>query len=134
MRRLAIMLYDSILLFSVLLVATALIMPLTDGEAVSNNNPLYSIYLLTVSYVYFTWQWTHGGQTLGMMSWKVQLQQDEQVSVNWKRASLRFFLAIPSIWLIGAGLIWSLFDREKRSLHGRFSKTRLVLLKKIDND
>ncbi len=128
-RRIVIMFYDAILLFSVLFVATIIILPLTKGEAVPSHNLLYFFYLFLLRYLYFTWQWTHGGQTLGMKSWKVQLQEINQIQVSWENASLRFILAIPSIFFFGLGLVWFFFDSEKQSAHDRYSNTRLLMQK-----
>lgn len=131
-RRLAIMFYDTTLLTSVLFVATILILPLTKGEAVSSQNIIYPFYLFLVCYFYYVWQWTHGGQTLGMKSWKVQLQENDQVQVSWKNASLRFFISLPSILFFGAGLVWIVFDSEKKSIYDRYSNTKLVLKKTME--
>ncbi len=57
--------YDCLLLFAILFVGTATVLPLNHGEAIAPNNAAYSAYLLGLSFLYFGWFWTHGGQTLG---------------------------------------------------------------------
>jgi len=52
-RRLAALFYDSLLLLAIWFVATALLLPFTEGEALPPNNPLLSTYLLFIS-VFFT--------------------------------------------------------------------------------
>ena len=42
-RRLGAILYDALLLIAVLFIATALVLPFTDGEAVPAGNLLFSI-------------------------------------------------------------------------------------------
>ena len=54
-RRLAAVAYDAFLLFALLFVATALLLPFSGGQAISSSNGLYPLYLLAVSYLYFTW-------------------------------------------------------------------------------
>ena len=72
-RRLAALFYDSLLLLAVYFIATAILLPLTGGEAIEANNPLLTSYLLFISFFFYAWFWVHGGQTLGMRSWRLQL-------------------------------------------------------------
>ncbi|MBM2829706.1 MAG: hypothetical protein HW411_496 [Gammaproteobacteria bacterium] len=129
-RRLAAMLYDSLLLISLFFFGTIVILPFTGGQAISSGNIAYNIYLIIISYLYFTWQWTHGGQTLGMRAWHIRLQQHNTRNVTWWKATTRFFLAILSFLGLGLGFIWSWFDLGKLAFHDRFSNTFLI----IDND
>jgi uncharacterized RDD family membrane protein YckC len=75
LRRLAAIFYDSILLAAVLFFSTLIIMPLTHGHAIASGNILFKIYIYGICYLYFIWQWTHGGQTLGMLAWKIKLKE-----------------------------------------------------------
>lgn len=129
-RRLAAIVYDLLLLFAVLFAATAILLPFTHGEAISNNSLVYPLYLLAWTYVFFTWQWTHGGQTLGMRAWKIKLTDQSGHIIGWGTAGKRFFLAILSWLFAGAGYVWVLFDPEKLTFHDRYSGTRLI---KIDD-
>ena len=52
-RRLAALLYDSLLLLGVWFIATALLLPFTGGEAFRPNNPLLSSYLLFVACFFY---------------------------------------------------------------------------------
>jgi uncharacterized RDD family membrane protein YckC len=88
--RLAAILYDMILLFSLLFAVTLfLILPLTHGNAITGNNIFYQLLLLLLMYIYFTWQWCHGGQTLGMRAWKIRLVGPGGRPVTKKQAGLR---------------------------------------------
>ena len=124
-RRLAAIIYDILLLFAVLFAATAILMPFTQGEAIGSNNLLYLFYLLTWTYIFFAWQWTHGGQTLGMRAWKIKLTDRSGHIIGWGTASKRFFLAMLSWLFAGMGYIWVLFDPDKLTFHDRYSGTRL---------
>jgi uncharacterized RDD family membrane protein YckC len=142
-RRLGAILYDALLLCGVLLAATALILPLTGGEAVTRGNPFFSTYVFLVCFFFYAWFWIHGGQTLGMRAWKIRIQQQDGRSITWWQALLRFLLA--SLWVmpiiytrkilglslglslvIGLGfLLLTLLSR----LHDRYSETVLILTK-----
>jgi uncharacterized RDD family membrane protein YckC len=120
------MFYDSLLLFSVLFFAAALAYPLTHGQV----SLAFRIYLLIVWFLYFAWPWLHGGQTLGMKAWRIQLQSINGKPITWYQALLRFLMAIISIIIFGIGFFWMVIDKQKRTWHDWISGTRIVLLPK----
>jgi uncharacterized RDD family membrane protein YckC len=128
LRRLGAIFYDGLLLFSLLFFSTLLILPFNSGAAIDSGNIPYKIYLLAISYFYFTWQWTHGGQTLGMLAWKIRLEGKDCPQVGWMNATIRLLLAVISLVFFGAGFLWSVFDSGKLAFHDRFSDTRLILV------
>jgi len=102
--RLAAILYDMILLFSLLFAVTLfLILPLTHGNAITGNNIFYQLLLLLLMYIYFTWQWCHGGQTLGMRAWRIRLRREGGGPVGWGRSAWRFLVALPAWVAAGRG-------------------------------
>lgn len=129
-RRLAALFYDSLLLLATLFIATALVLLFSDGEASRPNNPLYSMYLLFISFFFYAWFWMHGGQTLGMRSWRLQLRGIQGKPVTWWHLLLRFMVAIPSAALFGLGYLWMLVDKDKLTWHDRYSETCVVQLDK----
>ncbi|MDQ5940054.1 MAG: hypothetical protein QG557_1004 [Pseudomonadota bacterium] len=125
-RRLAAIIYDTLLLISVLFVATALILPFNAGQAISPSQMgFYWFYLLTISFIFYGWFWTHGGQTLGLRAWNMQVLTIEGKSISWCHAFLRFSVAILSWSALGLGFIWSMIDSDKRCWHDQLSKTAL---------
>lgn len=126
-RRLAAICYDSLLLLALLMIVTAALLTLTGGHAIQSNNLLYDLCLLACSYLYFTWQWIHGGQTLGMRAWKIKVLTLDNNKLGWPRASSRFFYSLFSWAILGIGFIWSLFEKDKMTLHDRLSKTKLTV-------
>jgi len=118
--------YDFILLFAVLFFATAMILPFYGGKAVGSGDIIYFLYLLSISYLYFTWQWVHGGQTLGMRAWGIKLTAGTGKTLTWRLAGGRFLCSLLSWLLLGIGFFWRLFDREGRTLHDRLSGTYLM--------
>jgi uncharacterized RDD family membrane protein YckC len=130
-RRLAAVVYDAILLFGVLFVASLLALPFMGDDAQRANHPLFTTYLFFVSFFFFGWFWTHGGQTLGMRAWRVRVvRHDTGGPISWWQALLRFLVAIASALVVGAGFLWSLFDPERRTWHDIYSETMLIVLPK----
>ena len=128
LRRLAALVYDALLLFTVLFAATVPVLLLTGGRAISPNNPAYTIYLLAVSYIYVGWCWTRSGQTLGMRAWRMRVRTGRGEPLGWRRSLGRFAAALLSIGAAGIGLLWVAVDRDRLSLHDRLSGTALELL------
>jgi uncharacterized RDD family membrane protein YckC len=118
--RLAIVVYDFLLLIGLLFLATALLLPFNAGEAFTREQLFYPLYLLIVSFVFYGWFWTHGGQTLGLRAWKAKVLTVDQQPINWIQALVRFVTAFASC---GLGLLWILIDKQQRSCHDHLSKT-----------
>ena len=133
LRRLAAVAYDAFLLFALFFVATALILPLTGGEAVAPGSATYPIYLLGVSYLYFGWCWTHGGQTLGMRAWHIRVRTLRGGAVPWSLGSIRFLASLLSWSACGAGFLWAAFDAERHAWHDRLSRTVLETASRGDH-
>lgn len=129
-RRLAAIVYDTLLALAVLFFAAALALPFTHGEAVKPHNPLFTAYLFLVLYFFFAWFWIHGGQTLGMRAWRLRVQTEEGKPISWGQAMLRYLAAWASFLAAGLGYLWMLVDRKKLTWHDRFSDTVIVVLPK----
>jgi len=127
LRRAGAIIYDGLLLLSVFFFATLILLPFTSGRAIGSDNIPYHIYLFIISYLYFAWHWSHGGQTLGMRAWRVRLYREDGRAVSWASASQRFLGSILSWLLLGGGFVCSFFDPESRTLHDRLTKTSLVI-------
>lgn len=121
-KRLMAIVYDLFLLAALLFVAE-LLPTLLHGGAIDKHSDnmllylLHQMYLLLVAFVFFGWFWVHGGQTLGMKTWRLQLLQADGKPISWQTAGLRFVVAIVSWMLLGLGYWWSLFDTRKRTWH-----------------
>ena len=127
--RLVAMFYDSLLLLSALLIATALALLATKGT-LHYHNPFFRTFLFLICFSFYAWFWLHGGQTLGMRAWRLQLQRLDGGPISLWQALLRFMVAIPSLALGGIGLWWMLVYRDRLALHDRFSESRIVRLPK----
>ena len=128
MRRLTGMAYEALLLVGVLLLAFVLPHVLIGAltRFLASPGVLWA-HLFLVLCVYFTWFWTHGGQTLAMKTWHIRLVAADGGAVSPGQAILRFVLCWPSLLLAGVGLLWALVDRDRQFLHDRLAGTRLTL-------
>ncbi len=130
LRRLAIILYDALLLVAVLFLATTPLVFVNHGEAVDYSDPWIAVaaqaYFVGVAYLYFGWFWTQG-QTLGMRAWRTHLVDREGRSPTWLRALARFLLSIVSWLPAGLGFWWSLYHPQRAGWHDIGSGTRLVV-------
>jgi uncharacterized RDD family membrane protein YckC len=131
-RRLLAIIYDLFLLVALLFIATAAAMVINNGNAIEPGQqlyPFYLVYLLIISFVFYGWFWTHGGQTLGMKTWKMKLQQENGQSITWPLALLRFITALLSWAVVGLGFLWSLFHPQRRAWHDIASRCVLLDLR-----
>ncbi len=126
-RRLAAIGYDLLLLVALWLVTIAALMPLA-AYVLPFQRLLFQTGLVAVTFLFFGWFWTHGGQTLGMKAWRMRLVRADGGTVDWRTAALRFACAIPSLLPAAAGLWFLVFDPERRAAHDIWSGTRLELI------
>jgi len=131
-RRVAAMFYDSLLLGAVLIAATALVLPFNKGVAISPGNLIFLLYLLAVSYLYFGWFWTHGGQTLPMKVWRLRALGNDDKGLSWGQAAIRFAMALISWLAFGMGFWSCLWNPNYSTWHDRCSGTKLILVRKSD--
>jgi len=129
------MLYDGLLLLAVLMVATALFLPLTGGEAIDpRTNPLlefvYRAVLVLLVVGFFGLFWTRRGQTLGMASWRLRVEREDGHLLGWGDTLRRLGWSLLSLLPLGLGYLWILFDPLRRAWHDRLSGTRVVVLPK----
>lgn len=132
-RRLAAILYDSLLVTALLFLVTLPFVAARGGEPVEpGENGLYQLSLVAVVYVFFVGYWTTRGRTLGMQSWGLQIETADGSPPSLGQASVRFVVAIASWLALGLGFLWQLWDRDRLTWHDRASGTRLVHYPKAD--
>ena len=125
-RRLGAMIYDAFLLFALLMIAAIPVVAIAGANSDFFKSPLYTLYLYTISFVFYGWFWTHGGQTLGMRSWKIRILRDDNRPLGWDSALIRFLMATISLSLLGIGFLWILFSRENLAWHDQISRTHVL--------
>jgi uncharacterized RDD family membrane protein YckC len=134
LRRLAAVCYDLLLLTAVLALYTAVVLALRGGRAVEPQTIWFTVSLLIVAQLYFGWFWTHGGQTLGMLAWRIRLVTTAGGRASWKHAVLRYLAGWLSLLPLGLGFWWALVDARRRTWHDMLSQTMLVYRPKSAND
>jgi uncharacterized RDD family membrane protein YckC len=152
-RRLASLLYETVLLFAVLFCATgvALAVAVLFGQYKSaylqQGMGTWSFFVFGL---YFIWQWTRGGQTLPMKTWHIRVVAADGSTLGPWRALGRYLLGwlwlVPG-WAVAAllqvhsltyGSLFlaanfillataSLFDKDHQFLHDRLAGTRLIV-------
>lgn len=121
------MLYESLLLLGVLAL-TFMLPHLILGMLFGLGLPgwFLLVHVVVVLGTYFIWYWSHGGQTLAMQTWKLQLSTTSGEPPKISQLLIRYALSWPSLLWFGVGLLWAVFDRDHQFLHDRVAGTRLV--------
>lgn len=125
-RRLVAMLYESMLLFALLLLAGFAYIPIFGSVHGPFQKAVFQFYLLIVMMIYFIVFWKRGGQTLAMKTWRIRLVRLDGEPLSTPQCIVRFSLATLGLLCAGAGFLWALIDPERQFLHDRLCKTRLV--------
>ncbi|MFC1696530.1 RDD family protein [Pseudomonadota bacterium] len=126
LRLLAIIIYDGVIIISLLMLAALLGILMGFGGQSALKDPVYTLYLLSVWFFYLTWCWHKGGMTVGMRAWRVRIEDGNGNRPGWGRSSIRFLASLLSAAAAGAGFLWLLADSGKRTWHDMLSGTRLV--------
>lgn len=132
-RRLAVIIYDGLLLAGVVFACWAILWVFLLGVPDSiESHPLFTLlkrcYLLAISFVFYGWFWVNGGQTLGMRAWRLGLVTTSGKPVTWRDAGVRYLGAILSWGFAAMGFMWVLVNRKNRTWHGMLSGTRIIML------
>jgi uncharacterized RDD family membrane protein YckC len=146
-RRMACWLYEGMLLFGVLFIASYLFSTLSQTRNALDNRHLQQAFLFVVLGIYFTWFWTKG-QTLAMKTWHIRLVDRTGRPVTQLRALLRYVLswlwflpalaaiapfklsgAESAVILTGWVIVWALLSRfhpQRQFWHDALAGTRLI--------
>lgn len=125
-RRLGAMVYDAMMVFAALMVVTMVVSLLPPGREIPAGTLWFQLLLLATAVLFHCGFWTHGGQTIGMLAWRIRVERYDGSPLRWRDALLRYAAAILSAVPLGLGYWWSLFDADKLAWHDRLSRTRLV--------
>ena len=137
-RRLAAMIYDTLIVMAVAMGYGALFIaikyrflapPLLEGERATMGTPGF-IGLIAVIFLFFSFFWHRGGQTVGMRAWRLQVLRPDGDFPDWGQCLLRCLVAPFSLTLAGAGYFWCLIDQQGQSWHDKASGTLVIELPK----
>jgi uncharacterized RDD family membrane protein YckC len=114
MRRLACFVYEGVLLFGVVMAAgLAYGVAFGQRDAMLGRAGLQALLFIVLG-AYFTWFWSHGGQTLAMKTWRIRLVQSDGKPAPPLRCTLRWLLAwawfapaLLALWLAGNPRGWT---------------------------
>lgn len=140
LRRMAAMLYDTLLVLPLIMASVALFMGLrtlivgspAETEVVQLNAYLVRLVALLTVFGFFCWFWIKNGQTLGMQAWRIKLTDFSGNKPRAWQSLLRCLGALLSAACLGLGYLWCLVDKNGRYWHDYLSRTELVLLPKRD--
>ncbi|MCC6193652.1 MAG: RDD family protein [Burkholderiales bacterium] len=155
-RRLAALIYESLLLVAVVFAANFALLPLVTpsraGKAAELVVPALpervALFWLmfAVLAAYFVWCWSNGRRTLAMKTWRLALARRDGGAVTPRSALARYLAcwigpglalgayAVLSLygygahaaWLVAFNFLWAFVDRERQFLHDRVAGTRIV--------
>ncbi len=137
-RRLAALLYDAVLVLAIWMmlgflaqfVAGTETNVVVDGRV--ETHPLFGLLLFALmcgsAAAFYIGFWTRGGQTLGMVAWRIQALARDGAVMTPHQALLRWLCAWPAFFLFGLGYLWLYFDPEGAAAHDRLSRSRVIML------
>ena len=120
------MLYDSVILVALLMVATAFALPFGDTQKIALQDFWFTLWLILVCFAYFAGCWRYGAMTLGMRAWHVRIVSYDGNTISWYRCVLRFLTGPVSLAALGLGFFWALLDQKNRCWHDFAGHTLLV--------
>jgi uncharacterized RDD family membrane protein YckC len=136
-RRLMAMLYDAFLLMGISFAYGVIVLLLRrlagEDTMLAPSNVLQVIIVLGLWCCYalfYIWCWRRTGQTLGMKSWRLQLQGCNSQLPTLKECWVRCILAPFSMAFLGIGYLWCLIDKHGNCLHDIYSNTKVIVLPK----
>ncbi len=108
--------------------AVSLASQLVSGESLtlSSHQVVGGIVLVVWGFVYFAYQWTLNGKTIGMALFGLQVVQKDGSPVTGREAMLRTALLPFSFAFFGIGFLMVLVQRERRALHDLVARTAVI--------
>ena len=127
--RLLALLYDTVVSIALLFTISALSLALKPDHQPVQPGSLASYLVFAAVWagigLYATASWRRGGQTIGMKPWRLKVVAADGGRPDWRALLIRYAVASLSL---GAALLWSLIDGERRGLHDLAAGTAFVRL------
>lgn len=135
LRRFAAMFYDSFLLIALLFILTVPIVIINGGAIRADGSLINELkrwafmgYLLFGACCFYTWFWTHGGQTLGMSAWRIRVVDLAEQPITWHAAFIRAMSAC-----LGLANLTAYLSKDRRGWHEKLSHSQTVYLPKANS-
>lgn len=125
---------DSIVLGIVIVVLSFVFVAFAIGTAASDSMGamagglfLFVILILVVSFAYFPFFWARGGQTPGMMPFRIRIVRDADGGpITGGQAVMRFVGYWINSIVFYVGFAWILVDRRRRGWHDLIAGTVVI--------
>lgn len=128
-RRLGAMMYDFLIIVAIwMLLGFARLPFLSDNVDAMNDHagPGFQSVLFLVTFGFFTFFWRRTGQTIGMLAWRIRVQNADGRAISLTQSLMRFFSGAFSLICLGLGHFWMLFSPSKQTWPDRFSESEVV--------
>lgn len=126
LRRIGAVIYDTLVLISLLIAAAMIPVMINGGNAIPPGTIWFELYLYLTGLLYFGYCWIYKGQTLGMRAWRLSIRSSTRGKPSWQQVVMRYLAATVSLATLGIGYLWMLLDKDKLTWHDRLSGTELV--------
>jgi uncharacterized RDD family membrane protein YckC len=115
-------------LFTVGAAALAFSIQLVTGRKFSlTNYQIVSIIAVVIwEFIYFAYQWSLAGKTIGMALLGIQVVKTDGSSIGPRQAVIRTMTLPLSFLVFGLGFIGILSNRDRHALHDRLAGTVVV--------
>jgi len=128
-RRLGAILYDFLIIVAIWMLLGFARLPFLDQSVDAMNDqagPGFQSVLFLITFGFFAFFWLRTGQTLGMLAWRIRVQNNNGHAISMTQALMRFFSGGFSLTCLGIGHFWMLFSPSKQTWPDRFSDSEVV--------
>jgi uncharacterized RDD family membrane protein YckC len=94
--------------------------------SLSNHQIVSLIAAVIWEFLYFTYQWTLSGKTIGMALLGIRVVKTDGSPIGARQAVIRTMTLPLSIIVFGLGFLGILTNRRRYAWHDRFAKTAVV--------
>jgi uncharacterized RDD family membrane protein YckC len=123
--------YELLLLIALWMLCVGLFLALLGEASSIYKHLLLQLFLWLATGAYLVWCWCKTGQTVATKTWKIKLVNQQNLTLNYQQAIVRYALASTSLLACGLGFMWILVDKDALFLHDRILKTRFILFNKL---
>ena len=115
-------------LFTLGAAALAFTIQLASGTRFSlSNHQVASLVAATIwEFIYFAYQWTLSGKTIGMAVLGIRVVKTDGTPIGARQAVIRTLTLPLSIIVFGLGFLGILTNRRRYAWHDRLAKTAVV--------
>ena len=99
----------------------------TDKQVNLASRQILALIAVTIwEFVYFAYQWSLGGKTIGMALMGIRVVASDGTPITPRQAVIRTVTLPLSFLFFGLGFIGILLNRDRHALHDRLAKTVVV--------